>query len=59
MSNIQVYQVIMSNLMLLQQGKLHKLQQKILHGISRTSRPEVFYKEDALKAYAKFTGNLP
>ena len=40
-------------LMLLQQGKL---QQQILHGISRSSRPGVFCKNVALKTYAKFKG---
>ena len=56
MSNIHVSPDIISNLMLLQQGKLDKLLRQILHGISRSSRPEVFCKKDALKSYAKFTG---
>ena len=29
---------------------------KILHGISRSSRPEVFWRKAALKIYAEFTG---
>ena len=41
MSNIHVSPDVLSNLMLSQQCKLYKLKQ-ILHGISRTSRPEVF-----------------
>ena len=56
MSNIHVSPDVLSTLMLLQQGKLHKLQQQILHDISRSSRPEVFCKKAALKTYAKFTG---
>ena len=39
MSNIHVSPDVLSNLMLLQQGKLDKLQRQILHGISRSSRP--------------------
>ena len=56
MSNIHVSPEVLSNLMLLQQGKLYKLQQQVLYDISRSSRPEVFCKKDALKTYAKFTG---
>ena len=56
MSNIHVSPDVISNLMLLQQGKPYKLQRQILHGISRSSRPEVFCKKDPLKTYAKFTG---
>ena len=55
MSNINGSADIRSTLMLLQQGKL---QQQILHGISRNSRPEVFCKKSTLKTYAKFTGKL-
>ena len=54
MSNIHVSPDVLSTLMLLQQGKLYKLQQQILHGISGSSRPEVFCKKAALKTYAKF-----
>ena len=42
--------------LLLQQGNLYKLQQLILHGISRSSRPDVFCKKAALKTYEEFTG---
>ena len=49
MSNIHVSPDVLSTLMLLQQGKLHKIQQQILHDISRSSRPEVFCKKAALK----------
>ena len=53
MSNINVSPDVLSTLMLLHQSKL---QQQILHGISRSSRPGVFCKKAALKTYAKFTG---
>ena len=53
MSNIHVSSDVLLTLMLLQQGKL---QQQILHGISRSSRPGLFRKKVALKTYAKFTG---
>ena len=56
MSNIHVSPNVLSNLMLLQRGKLYNLQQEILHSICRSSRPEVFCKKDALKTYGKFTG---
>ena len=49
MSNIHVSLDVLSNSMLLQQGKLYKLQQQILHDIPRSSRPEVFCKKAALK----------
>ena len=52
MSNVYVS---LSTLMLFQQGKLYNLQQQ-MHGISRSSRPEVFCKKAAVKTYAKFTG---
>ena len=54
MSNIHVSPDVLSTLMLLQQGKL---QQQILHGISRSSRPGVFCKKFAFKTYTKFTEN--
>ena len=56
MSNIHLSPDVFSTLMLLQQGKLYKLQQQILHSISRSSRPEVFCKIAVLKTYAKFAG---
>ena len=52
MSNIHVSADVLSALMLLQQGKL---QQQILHDISRSSGTGVFCKKVALKTYAKFT----
>ena len=55
MSNIRESPDVLPNVMSLQQGKLYKLQQQILHGISRSSCPEVFSKKDALKTYTKFT----
>ena len=45
MSNIHGSPDVLSTLMLLQQGKL---QQQILHGISRNSCPEVFCKKATL-----------
>ena len=56
MSNIHVSPNVLSTLILLQQGKLYKLQQQIMHGIFKSSRPEVFCKKAAVKTYAKFTG---
>ena len=58
MNNFHVTPDILSNLTLLQQDKLYKLKEKVLHGISRSrsSRPEVFCKKDALRTYAKVTG---
>ena len=41
-SNVHVSPDVLSTLLLLQQGNVYKLQQKILHGISRSSYPEVF-----------------
>ena len=55
MSNIHVSPDVLSTLMLLQQGELYELQQQILHGISRSSRPGMFCKKAAVKTYAKFT----
>ena len=55
MRNIRESPGVLSNVMLLQQGKLYKLQQQIPHGISRSSCPEVFCKKDSLKTYTKFT----
>ena len=54
MSNVYVSPDVLSTLMLFQQGKLYNLQQQ-MHGISRSSRPEVFCKKAAVKTYAKFT----
>ena len=42
MSNVNVSPDVFSILLLLQQGNIYKLQQKILHGISVSSCPEVF-----------------
>ena len=53
MSDIHVSPDVLSTLMSLQRGKI---QQQILHGISRSSVPGVFCKTLALKTYAKFTG---
>ena len=53
MSDIHGSPDVLSTLMLLQQGKL---QQQILHGISRSSLPDVFCKKAPLKTYSKFTG---
>ena len=49
MSNVNVSSDILSTLLLLQQGNLYNLQQKIMHGISRSSRPEVICKKVALE----------
>ena len=48
MSNTHVSPDVLSNLLLLEQGKLYNLQRQVLHGISRSSRPDVFCKKDAL-----------
>ena len=48
-SNIHVSLDVLSTLMLLQQGKLHNLQQQILHEISRSSRLGVLQKKLLLK----------
>ena len=55
MSNVHVSPDVLSTVLLLQQGNLFKLQQQILHGIFRSSRPEVFCKKTALKTFAEFT----
>ena len=49
MSNIQVFPNVFPTLMPLQQGNLLKLQQQILHGVSRSSRPQVFCRKALLK----------
>ena len=59
MSNIHVSPNVLSTLMALQQENLRKLQQQILHGISRSSRPELFCRKAALKSYAEFTRKHP
>ena len=56
MSNFHLSPGVFSTLMLLQHGKLCKLQQQILRGISRSSRPEMFFEKAVFKTYAKFTG---
>ena len=55
MSNVHVSPGVPSTLFLLQQGNVYKLQ-KILHGISRGSCPEVSEKKLPLKLRAEFTG---
>ena len=50
MSNVHVSPDVLSTLLILQLGNLYKLQQNILRGISRSSRPEVFCKKAALNA---------
>ena len=59
MSNIHVSPNFRSTLMALQQENLRKLQQQILHDISRSSRPELFCRKAALKSYAEFTRKHP
>ena len=49
MSNVQVFPNVFPTLMPLQQENLLKLQQQILHGISRSSRPQVFCRKALLK----------
>ena len=55
MRNIHVSPDVLSILLLLQQANLYKLDQQILHGISRSSGPEVFCKKAAFKTYAALT----
>ena len=50
MSNIHVSPNVLSALMALQQENLRKLQQQILHGISRSGSPELFRRKAALKS---------
>ena len=50
MVNIQVFPNVFSTLMPLLLENLLKLQQQILHGISKSSRPEVFCRKALLKA---------
>ena len=57
MNNIHVSPDVLSTLMSLQQDNLYKLQQQNLHGISRSSRLEMFCKKASLKTYAKCTGD--
>ena len=49
MVNIQVFPNVFSTLMPLLLENLLKLQQQILHGISKSSRPEVFCRKALLK----------
>ena len=49
MVNIQVFPNVFSTLMPLLLENLLKLQQQILHGISKSSRPEVFCRKAILK----------
>ena len=46
MNNVHVSPDVLSTLLLLQQGNLYKLQQKIMHDISRSSRREVMFKKN-------------
>ena len=57
MSNVHVSPDVLSTLLLLQRSKLYKLQQKIMHDISRSSRPEVICKKAALKTTQNSQGN--
>ena len=57
MSNVHVSPDVLSTLLLLQQDNLHKLEQKIMHGISRSSHPEVICKKAALKTSQYLKGN--
>ena len=57
MSNVHVSPDVLSTLLLLQQGKLYKLQQKIMQDISRSSRPEVICKQAAFKTTQNSQGN--
>ena len=49
MSNVHISLDVLPTLLLLQQGNLYKLQQKIMHDISRSSHPVVICKKAALK----------
>ena len=51
MSNVHVSPDVLSTLLLLQLGKLYKLQQKIMLDISRSNRPEVICKKLLLKLH--------
>ena len=51
MCNIHVSPDVLSTLMLLQHDNLYKLQQQILHDISRSCRPEEPCDKAALKTY--------
>ena len=57
MANVHVSPDVFSSLLLLQQGKLYKLQQKIMDYISRSSRPEMICKKAALKTTQNSQGN--
>ena len=56
-SLMSAYVRLSSTLLLLQQGNLYQLQQKIMHGISRSSSPEVICKKAALKTTQNSQGN--
>ena len=56
-SNVRLSPDVLSTLLLLQQGNLYQLQQKIMHGISRSSSPEVICKKAALKTTQNSQGN--
>ena len=55
MSNVHLSPDVLSTLLLLWQGIIYKLQQKILHSISRSNCPEAFWKKLLLKLRAEFT----
>ena len=55
MSNVHVSPDVLSTLPLLQQGNIYKLQQKILHGISRSSCPEVLSEKKTTRRIQRKT----
>ena len=59
MSNALISPDVLSTLLLLQQGNIYKLQQKILHGVSRSSCLEVFFKKAALKTTHRIHRKTP
>ena len=59
MSNVHVSPDVLSTLLLFQQGNLYKLQQKIMYGISRSSRPEVICKKKLLLKLHRIHRKIP
>ena len=57
-SNVHVSPNVLSTLLLLQQGNLYKLQQKIMYDIFRSSRPEVICKKATLKTTQNSQENI-
>ena len=49
MNNVHVSPDVLSTLLVLQHGKLYKLQQKTMNDIFKSIRPEVICKKAALK----------